>query len=39
MKRWGQRSVKFIRWLRNHLDSDASWSHAMTALTRIYAKL
>ena len=39
IQRITQRSVKFIRWLRNHLDSDASWSHAMTALTRIYAKL
>lgn len=39
IQRITQRSVKFIRWLRNHLDSDATWSRAMAALVRIYAKL
>lgn len=39
IQRITQRSVKFIRWLRNHLDSAVSWSQAMTALVRIYAKL
>lgn len=39
IQRITQRSVKFIRWLRNHIDSEAPWSQAMAALVRIYAKL
>lgn len=38
IQRITQRSVKFIRWLRNHLDSQASWSQSLAALTKIYAK-
>lgn len=38
IQRITQRSVKFIRWLRNYLDTGASWSQAMTALVRIYAR-
>jgi hypothetical protein len=38
-KRPSQRSVKFIRWLRNHLFSDTSWIEAMGSLKEIYAVL
>jgi hypothetical protein len=38
IQRITQRSVKFIRWLRNHLDSQAPWSQSLAALTKIYAK-
>jgi hypothetical protein len=31
--------VKFIRWLKNHLDSERDWSQAMARLTEIYARL
>ena len=33
-----QRTVKFIRWLKNHLDSKHSWTHALTRLAKIYAR-
>ena len=36
-KRPTQRSVKFIRWLRNNLYTNTSWLEAMGALKRIYA--
>jgi hypothetical protein len=36
-KRATQRSVKFIRWLRNHLYINASWREALVPLKRIYA--
>ncbi len=36
-KRPSQRSVKFIRWLRNNLFSNTSWMEAMGSLKRIYA--
>jgi hypothetical protein len=36
-KRATQRSVKFIRWLRNHLYANASWREALGPLKRIYA--
>ena len=36
-KRATQRSVKFIRWLRNHLFMDTSWREALGPLQRIYA--
>ena len=39
IQRITQRSVKFIRWLRNHLDTQVSWEQALAALTRIYARL
>ena len=36
-KRATQRSVKFIRWLRNHLYINTSWQEALGPLQRIYA--
>lgn len=36
-KRATQRSVKFIRWLRNHLFMNTSWRKALGPLQRIYA--
>jgi hypothetical protein len=36
-KRATQRSVKFIRWLRNHLYINASWRESLGPLKRIYA--
>lgn len=36
-KRATQRSVKFIRWLRNHLYINASWRESLGPLQRIYA--
>jgi hypothetical protein len=36
-KRATQRSVKFIRWLRNHLFMNTSWRQALGPLQRIYA--
>lgn len=36
-KRPSQRSVKFVRWLRNNLYSNTSWMEAMGSLKRIYA--
>ena len=36
-KRATQRSVKFIRWLRNHLFVNTSWREALGPLQRIYA--
>ena len=36
-KRPSQRSVRFIRWLRNNLFSNTSWMEAMGSLKRIYA--
>ena len=35
-KRTTQRSVKFIRWLRNHLFMNTSWREALGPLQRIY---
>ena len=32
-----QRTVKFIRWLKNHLDTKRSWSQALARLAKIYA--
>ena len=36
-KKATQRSVKFIRWLRNHLFMNTSWREALGSLQRIYA--
>jgi hypothetical protein len=33
-----RRTVKFIRWLKNHLHSKLSWAHALARLSRIYAR-
>jgi hypothetical protein len=35
--RFTVRTVKFIRWVRNHLDSPASWSNSLAHLARVYA--
>jgi hypothetical protein len=39
IERLTQRTVKFIRWLRNHLDLERDWSQAMTRLSQVYAHL
>jgi len=33
-----QRTVKFIRWLKNHLDSTLSWAPALARLGKIYTR-
>ena len=38
IQRLTQRTVKFIRWLKNHLDSKHSWTHALARLAKIYAR-
>jgi hypothetical protein len=38
IQRFTQRTVKFIRWLKNHLDSGRSWQHALARLVKIYAR-
>jgi len=38
IQRLTQRTVKFIRWLKNHLDSTLSWAHALARLDKIYAR-
>lgn len=38
IQRLTQRTVKFIRWLKNHLDSTLAWDHAMAHLAKIYAR-
>lgn len=35
-RRLTQRTVKFIRWLKNHLDMERDWDAAMARLTLIY---
>jgi len=35
-KRPSQRTVKFIRWLRNHLFSNTSWREALLSLKMVY---
>lgn len=34
-----QRTKKFIRWLKNHLDIERDWDASMARLTEIYARL
>ena len=36
IQRLTQRTLKFIRWLRNFAYQDVSWHHAVARLTRIY---
>jgi hypothetical protein len=31
--------VKFIRWLKNHLDLERDWDRAIARLNQIYAHL
>jgi hypothetical protein len=38
IQRLTQRTVKFIRWLKNHLDSRLSWARALARLAKIYAR-
>lgn len=35
--RFTQRSVKFIRWLKNHLDLQRDWDQAIARLARVYS--
>jgi hypothetical protein len=37
IQRLTQRTVKFIRWLKNHLDGTRSWPQALARLAKIYA--
>lgn len=37
IQRLTQRTVKFIRWLKNHLDTTRSWPQALARLAKIYA--
>ena len=37
MQRFTVRSVKFVRWLRNFIYSEASWGDALARLAKIYA--
>jgi hypothetical protein len=39
IQRLTQRTVKFIRWLKNHLDSARSWARALARLAKIYSRL
>ena len=39
IERLSQRTVKFIRWLKNHLDLERDWSQAMARLADVYADL
>ncbi len=34
--RLSQRTVKFIRWLKNHLDLERDWDEAMAKLSKVY---
>jgi hypothetical protein len=38
-ERLTQRTVKFIRWLKNHLDLERDWSQAIARLNQVYAHL
>ena len=38
IQRLTQRTVKFIHWLKNHLDSTHSWAHCLAHLAKIYAR-
>ena len=38
IQRLTQRTVKFIRWLKNHLDSTHSWAHCLAGFAKIYAR-
>jgi hypothetical protein len=39
IQRLTQRTVKFIRWLKKHLDSARSWARALARLAKIYSRL
>ena len=38
IERLTQRTVKFIRWLKNHLDLERDWDQAMARLTEVYSR-
>ncbi|MFV0338942.1 MAG: hypothetical protein ACK5LK_11960, partial [Chthoniobacterales bacterium] len=38
-KRLSQRTVKFIRWLKNYLDLERDWNDAIAQLRSIYQHL
>lgn len=38
-ERLTQRTVKFIRWLKNHLDLERDWGQAIARLNEVYAHL
>jgi hypothetical protein len=37
IQRLTQRTVKFIRWSKNHLDTTRTWTQALARLDKIYA--
>jgi hypothetical protein len=37
--RLSQRTVKFIRWLKNHIDLERDWYDAITRLAKIYSRM
>jgi hypothetical protein len=39
IERLTQRTVKFIRWLKNHLDLERDWDRSIARLNQIYAHL
>ena len=39
VQRLTQRTVKFIRWLKNHLDLERDWDAATARLARIYSRM
>jgi hypothetical protein len=39
IQRLTQRTVKFIRWLKNHFDTRRTWHEALARLAKIYATL
>jgi hypothetical protein len=39
IQRLTQRTVKFIRWLKNHLDTTRTLTQALARLDKIYATL
>lgn len=39
VERLSQRTVKFIRWLKNHLDLQRDWDRAIARLNEVYTRL
>jgi hypothetical protein len=39
LQRLTQRTVEFIRWLKNHLDQQRDWTAAIARLVEIHARL
>ena len=38
IERLTQRTVKFIRWLKNHLELERDWNQAVARLTEVYSR-